>query len=168
MSKNIESYLDEPAIFALDDGFLEHLLQTEMTDEQKASVIGLMDINTVVSLPGRAALLGPIMDRTNSNLSKLNADVAKSLIAHSTPVSTRISILNKVNDSLTDDDVRQVLADLPPPYSDIKTGYYAPRLDNNSENRTLLSWLDSRNIISSWKVDKGYFTDDLRVYLYRR
>lgn len=168
VSKNIESYLDDPDSFALDDGFLENLLQTEITDEQKASVIGLMDLSTVVSLPARAALLGPIMDRTKSDLSKLDADVAKSLIAHSAPVSTRISILNKSNGALTDDDVRRVLADLPAPYSDIKTGYHMPRLDNNSENRTLLGWLDSRNIISSWKVDRSFFTDDLRVYLYRR
>ena len=32
----------------------------------------------------------------------------------------------------------------------------------------LLGWLDSRNIISSWKVDKGFFTEHLRVNLYRR
>jgi hypothetical protein len=69
---------------------------------------------------------------------------------------------------LTDDDVRQVLAKLPLPYSDIKTGYFTPRLENNPENRTLLGWLDSRNIISSWKVNNGFFTDDLRVNLYRR
>src|SRR5215217_2205674 len=168
VTKNIESYLDEPDTFALDDDFLDKLLQTEITDEQKASVIGLMNLGSVVDLPERAALLGPIMDRTNSGLSKLNADVAKSLIAHSAPVSTRISILNKVHAALTDDDVRQVLAGLPLPYSDIKTGYYTPRLDNNSENRTLLGWLDSRNVISSWKVDKGFFTEDLRVNLYRR
>jgi hypothetical protein len=168
VTKNIESYLGEPDIFALDDDFLESLLQTEMTDEQKASVIGLMDLGSVVNLPERAALLGPIMDRTNSDLSKLDVDVAKSLIAHSAPVSTRISILNKVHDALADDDVRQVLAGLPLPYSDIKTGYSTPRLENNSENRTLLGWLDRRNIISSWKVDKGFFTDYLRVNLYRR
>lgn len=168
VTKNIESYLDDPDIFALDDDFLEDLLKTEITDEQKASVIELMDLGMVINLPERAALVGPIMDRTNSDLSKLNADVARCLIAHSAPVTTRISILTKVNAVLTDDDVRQVLAELPSPYSDIKTGYYTPRLDDNVENRTLLGWLDSRNIISSWKVEKGFFTEGLRVNLYRR
>lgn len=168
VNKNIESYLENPNIFALDDDFLENVLQTEITDEQKSSVIGLMDLGAVVNLPERAALFGSIMDRTNPDLSKLEPDVAKSLITHSAPISTQISILNKVNDALTDDEVRQVLAGLPLPYSDIKTGYYTPRLDNNPENRTLLGWLDKRNIISSWKVDKGFFTDGLRVNLYRR
>jgi hypothetical protein len=168
VATNIESYLEEPDKFALHDDFLESLLQTEISDQHKASVIGLMDLDAVVDLPDRAALLGPILDRTNSDLTNANAEVAKSLIAQSAPVATRISILNKVNSVLTDDDVRQVLAELPLPYSNIKTGYYTPRLDNNSGNRTLLGWLDSRNIISSWKVDKGFFTDDLRVNLYRR
>ena len=168
VTANIESYLAEPDMLSLDDDFLENLLRTEITDEQKASVIGLMDLDAVVELPERAALLGPIMDRTNSGLSNVNAVVAKCLIAHSTPVSTRISILNKVNAALTDDDVRQVLSGLPLPYSDIKTGYYTPRLDDTPENRTLLGLLDSRNIISSWKVDKGFFSQDLRVNLYRR
>ncbi|MDO9338462.1 MAG: P-loop NTPase fold protein [Caulobacter sp.] len=167
VAMNIDSYLDEPEIFALDNEFLEKLLQTEITDEQKALVIELMDLSAVVNRPELAALFGPIMDRANSDLSSINADVAKSLIAHSTPLSTRIAILNKVNAALTDDEVRQVLAGLPLPYSDIKTGYYA-RLENNSENRTLLCWLDARNIISSWKVDKGFFTEYLRVNLYRR
>lgn len=168
VAANIASYINEPAMLALDDDFLERLLEMEITDKQKAAMIGLMNLDAVIELPERAALLGPIMDRTNSGLSNLNADVAKSLIAHSAPLSTRISILNKVNAVLTEDDVRQVLASLPFPYSEIKTGYHTPRLGNNSENRTLLGWLDSRNIISSWKVDKGFFSEDLRVNLYRR
>lgn len=120
VTKNIESFLDKPDIFALDDEFLENVLQMGITDGQKASVIGLMDLGSVVKLPERAALLGPIMDRINSNMSKLNADVAKSLIAHSAPVSTRISILNKVNAALTDEEVREILSDLPLPCSEIK------------------------------------------------
>ncbi len=74
----------------------------------------------------------------------------------------------EVSAELSHDDVRQILAALPAPYSDIKTGYYA-RLDNNSENRTLLGWLDTRNIISSWSVESPlFFTEYLRVNLYRR
>lgn len=168
LAANVASFLDDPAMLAIDDEFLEDVLETEITDEEKASVIGLMNLDAVVGLPERAALVGPIMDRTNSDLAKLKPDVAKSLIAHSAPVSTKISILNKVKDALTDDDVRQVLAGLPSPYADIKTGYYTPRLDDNSANRTLLGWLDSRSIISSWKAEKGLFSDGLRVNLYRR
>lgn len=168
VTANIASYLDKPDMLALDDEFLEDLLKTEITDEQKALVINLMNLGAVVELPERAALIGPIIDRTSSDLSKLSSDVAKSLIAHSRPVQTQISILNKAKDALTNDDVRQVLAGLPSPYADIKTGYYAPRLDDNFANRTLVGWLDLRDIISSWKPEKGLFSDGLRVHLYRR
>lgn len=168
VTANIETYINEPGMLGLDDDFLDNLLEEDITDEQKTSVISLMDLDSVIELPERAALIGPIIDRTNFDVSGLQADVAKSLIAHSAPLSTRISLLNKAHAVLTDDDVRQVLAGLPAPYSEIKTGYYA-RLDNNSENRTLLGWLDSRNIISSWSVENGlFFTEYLRVNLYRR
>lgn len=148
--------------------FLESLLRTKISDERKASVIGLMDLDAVVGLPDRAALVGSILDRTSSGLSKVNARVARSLITHSAPIATQISIMNKVSLVLTDDDVRQVLAVLPRPYSDIRTGYYTPTLSDDPDNRKLLGWLDSRNIISSWKVNKGFFSHDLRVNLRRR
>lgn len=168
VATNIEAFLAEPDSFAFADDFLESLLRTGISAERKASVIGLMDLDAVVGLPDRAALVGSILDRTNSDLSNLNARVAISLITHSAPIATQISIMNKVSLFLTDDDVRQVLAVLPRPYSDIKTGYYTPTLSDDPENRKLLGWLDSRNIISSWKVNKGFFSHDLRVNLRRR
>jgi hypothetical protein len=168
VTANFEAYINEPDMLGLDDDFLDNLLKADLTERQKKSVISLMNLDSVIELPERAALIGPIIDRTNFDVSGLTADVAKSLIAHSEPLSTRISLLNKVHAVLTDDDVRQILAGLPAPYSEIKTGYYA-RLDNNSENRTLLGLLDSRNIISSWSVETGlFFTEYLRVNLYRR
>ena len=168
VATNIEDYLKEPDNFALGDDFLEGLLEMKIDDEHKASVIGLMDLEAVIGLPNRAALLGPILDRTNSGLSGMTAHVARSLITQSAPVATQISLLNKLNPVLEDDDVRQILADLPLPYSSIKTGYYSPELDNNFGNRELLGWLEARRIISSWKVNKGIFTEYLRVNLRRR
>lgn len=168
VTANIEVYINEPAMLGLDEDFLDRLLEADLTDENKVVVIGLMDLDSVIDRPERAALIGPIIDRTNFDVSGLTANVAKSLITHSAPLPTRISLLNKANASLADDDVRQILAALPAPYSDIKTGYYA-RLDNNPENRTLLSWLDTRKIISSWSVESPLFlTEYLRVNLYRR
>jgi len=168
VTANIETYINEPDMLGLDDDFLDSLLEADLTDEQKTSVISLMNLEAVIELPERAAIIGPIIDRTNFDVSGLKADVAKSLITHSVPLSARISLLNKAHAVLTDDDVRQVLAGLPAPYSEIKTGYYV-RLDNNSENRTLLGWLDSRNIISSWSIERVlFFGEYLRVNLYRR
>jgi hypothetical protein len=168
VATNIQSYIDDPDILELHDDFLESVLKRDVGDENKAAVIGFMNLNAVVDLPERAALFGPILDRTRSSFADMDADIVKSLIANSSPITTQISILNKANSLLSDADVRHILENLPPPYSEIKTGYYTPRLSDNLENRTLLSLLDSRNIISSWKVNDGFWTHDLKVNLYRR
>lgn len=168
VATNIDAYLAEPDALAVDDTFREELLTAGVNDAQKAAVIGLMDLDEVVGLPGRAALLGPLIDRLGIETSDVGVMVVKSLILHSTPIRTQVSLLNKLSDVLTDDDVREVLARLPPPYSEIKTGYLSPRLESNAENLDLVRWLDSRNIISSWKSVKGFYSDELRVNLYRR
>lgn len=164
---NIATYLAEPDKFALDDDFREELLQAGMRDEESRAVIGLMDLSTLADLPTRAALIGPILDRTDANLIELDANVVRSLILHSRPIETQISLFNKCHSDLSDTDVRQVLASLPRPFSEITTGYISPRLTNSAENTALVKWLDSRNIISSWS--EGWFlTDDIRVNLYRK
>ena len=71
---------------------------------------------------------------------------------------TQISLFNKFHSLMTDDEVHHVLANLPRPFSEVKTGYNAPRLSNVPENQNLVRWLESRNIISSW-TEGGFFTD---------
>jgi hypothetical protein len=167
VAANIGTYLADPDGFALDDDFKEELLRARIGDEAKRSLIWLMDLRALPGLPQRAALVGPILDRTDANILSVDANIAQSLIMHSSPITTQISLLNKYHSVLTDSDVRHVLANLPRPFSEIKTGYITPRLANNVENLTLVKWLDSRNIISSWS-EGGLFTDDIRVNLYRR
>lgn len=167
VAANIDKYLDDPDTFALDDDFREELLRSEIDNVAKLRIVELMDLETLVDLPERSALIGPILDNTDANISNLNGSIAQSLITHSTPISTQISLLNKYNSLMADDEVRHVLANLPKPFSEIKTGYNTPRLKKTPENQNLVRWLDSRNIISSWS-ESSFFTDDLRVNLYRR
>ena len=68
---------------------------------------------------------------------------------------------------LTNDEVRQLLTSLPKPYCDISTGFKTPKLKRTPENMTMVKWLDSRNIISSWR-EGGLLSDDIRVNLYRK
>ncbi|WP_221795288.1 hypothetical protein [Aquisediminimonas sediminicola] len=167
VAANIETYLADPGKFALDDDFREQLLRAEIGNEDKRALIELMDLNALNGLPERAALIGPILDRIDTNISRLDANIAHSLITHSRPIATQISLFNKCHSVLTDDDVRVVLANLPRPFSEITTGYQTPRLMNSPENIALVKWLDSRNIISSWS-EGWLFTDDIRVNLKRR
>lgn len=167
VAANIEAYLADPTKFALDDDFREDLLLMRIEDDDKRALIDLMDLNTLADLPDRAGLVGAILDRTAADVSALDGSVAQSLIKHSTPVTTQISLFNKCHAALSDDDVRRILTDLPRPYSEIKSGNYSARLANTAENLALAEWLDARNIISSWS-EGGWFSDDIRVNLYRR
>lgn len=168
VATNIGTYLADPEALQLDDDFRERLLRAQITEDEKASVIALMDLNVVASLPERAAVLGPLLDRTGIDSSKVTASSAEALILHSSALSTKLSLLNKLNSVLPDDGVRRILAELPEPYSDIKTGYLSPRLEASAQNLALVRWLDSRNIISSWRFVKSYFSEEIRVNLYRR
>ncbi len=167
VAANIGTYLADPDGFALDDGFREELLRSEVDNVAKLGIIELMDLGVLVGLPERSALIGPIINDTDANISNLDGSIAQSLVIHSKPIETQISLFNKFHSLMTVDEVHDVLANLPRPFSEIKTGYNTPRLKNTPENQDLVSWLDSRNIISSWS-ENSFFTDEIKVNLYRR
>ncbi|ABA89665.1 hypothetical protein Pcar_2426 [Syntrophotalea carbinolica DSM 2380] len=167
VAANIDTYLEDPDNFALDDDFREELLRAEIDNVAKLGIVELMDLEALVDLPKRSALIGPILGNTDANISNLNGSIAQSLITYSTPIATQISLFNKYHSLMTDDEVRHVLDNLPKPFSEIKTGYNTPKLKNTPENQDLVRWLDARNIISSWSESR-FFTDDIKVNLYRR
>ena len=166
VAANIDTYLEKPDNFLVDDGFREELLRSEVGNVAKLGIVELMDLGVLVDLPERSALIGPIIDSTNTNIPSLNGSTAQSLITHSTHIETQISLFNKYHSLMTNEEVRDVLNNLPRPFSEIKTGYNTPKLKNTPENQDLVRWLDSRNIISSWS-ESSFFTDEIRVNLYR-
>ncbi|WP_029913464.1 hypothetical protein [Pelobacter seleniigenes] len=167
VAANIHKYLADPVSFGLDDDFLEDLLRSEINHASKLGIVKIMDLEALVGLPDRSALIGSVLVNTDANIPNLNGSIAQSLVEHSTPIATQISLFNKYHSLMTDDEVRHVLANLPQPFSQIKTGYNKPRLENSPENQVLVRWLDSRNIISSWSESKKLFNNDIKVNLYR-
>lgn len=167
VKNNIETYLNDHSSFALDDNFHEELLRSDIYNLAKLGIVGLMNLEALANFPERSALIGPIIASTDGNISKIDGNGAQSLIINSRPIATQISLFNKYHSLMTDGEVRHILASLPRPFSEIKTGYATPRLKKSPENRDLVTWLDSRNIISSWSEDR-LFKDDIKVNLYRR
>lgn len=167
VANNINAYFDGHGSFALDDNFHENLLRSDFDNPTKLRIIELMDLGALENLPERSALIGSIIVDADRNLSKIDGGSARLLIINSHPIATQITIFNKYHLLLSDEEVRHILGDLPRPFSEIKTGYATPRLKNNSENRDLVRWLDSRKIISSWGEDH-LFNNDIKVNLYRR
>lgn len=165
VAQNITSYLRDPSSYSIDDDFHERLLATDISDDEKRALIGLMDLSDLPSVPERAGIIGPILLRTNGTLPLLTPDIVKAVIVNSKPVGTQVQLLNLFHDTLDKNDVREVLRQLPHPYSNIQTGYARPRLKRTNENSELVRWLDKRDIISS--VGKPLWSNDIQVHLYR-
>ncbi|MER9359716.1 ATP-binding protein [Mesorhizobium sp. M0500] len=166
VTKNIEQYLDNESTFAVDDEFREKLLASDVRDDHKLAIVRSMDLTLLASLPSRAGAVGPILDRTGADMSVLDTGSARAIVVNSAPISVQISLFNKCKSILGDGDVREILALLPEPFSDIKTGYSTPRIKKTEGNIELVKWLDSRDIISSWR--EALFSDEIRINLYRR
>ncbi|MCG7565154.1 ATP-binding protein [Pseudoalteromonas sp. CnMc7-15] len=165
--ENITSYLSEPDIYSLDDDFRELLLRTELDKTYKLEIVRLINLETVISDPDRALLIGPILLNSESyNDIELNEDIVQSLILNCSPVSIQISLFNRYQSLLDDYTVREILTKLPKPYCDIKTGYKQPKLKKTAENISLAGWLKSRNLISSIS-DSERYNDNIVINLYR-
>ncbi|WP_417281124.1 ATP-binding protein [Celeribacter sp.] len=163
--RNIASYLRDPGSFSVDDNFRERLLATDISDNEKREIIEMMDLSALSSLPVRAGFVGPILSRTNVALPSLTPEIVKAIIVNTKPVGTQIRLLNLLHEKLDKNEVREVLAQLPDPYSRIQTGYARPALRRTNENSELVKWLDERDIISS--VGKSFWSTDIMVNLYR-
>ncbi|NEW91434.1 ATP-binding protein [Rhodopseudomonas sp. BR0M22] len=164
--KNIKAYLADEATFALDDDFREMLLGEDIGDNCKLSIIGSMNLSLLSDLPSRAGKVGSVLDKTGADVSALDAETARAVILNSSPTQVQISLFNKCQKVLSDGDVREILAALPAPFSDIKVGYRTPRIEKTDTNIEFVKWLDMRNIISSW--GETLFGDEIRINLYRR
>ncbi len=166
VTRNIDTYLEGQAGYSLDDDFRELLLEEDIGDSRKLAVVRAMDLGSLSARARRAGLVGAVLDRTGADVGALEADAARAVILNSQPTSVQISLFNKCQGVFSDSDVREILAALPVPYSEIKTGYHAPIIDKTEANLELVQWLDKRNIISSWR--EMVFGDGIRVNLYRR
>jgi len=166
LASSIEIYLAGKTGIAIDDNFKEELVRADIDDAQRHALIGSMDLASLPDAPGRAAVIAPILERVDRPLPELSADQARLLIENAGPVRSKISLMNKAAKLLPDEMVRDILSSLPKPYSKIRKGYVTPYLDATDENLELVTWLDDRDIISSWS--RSFLTGEIRVNLKRR
>lgn len=165
VAQNIASYLRDPSSFSIDDDFHARLLATDISDDEKRAIIGLMDLSGLPSTPERAGIIGPILLRTNAELPSLTADIVMAIVVNAMPVDIQVRLLNLLHKTLDVIEVREVLRHLPDPFSKIQTGYARPILKRTNENSELVSWLNRRDIISS--IGKPFWSNDIMVNLYR-
>ncbi len=166
LARNIETYLSGETGISIDDDFREELLKANIDDAQRHALIGAMDFASLSGAPARVAVIAPILERVDRPLPNLSADQARLLIDNVGPVRSKVSLLNKAANQLPDEMVQDILSSLPQPYSRIKKGHFTPYLDPTPENIKLVTWLNDRDIISSWS--RSILTGEIRVNLKRR
>jgi len=166
VAKNIEAYIKTSDEYELDEDFHEKLLSTEISDEQKLRIIGEMDLSSLPSLPARASVIGRILHRTGGDVSNLTAEVAQAIVNNAKPLPTRMSLFNKYKERLDDEQLRSTIAQLPPPYSEIKRGGGRPLIPNTPENLEFVRYLEARSFISSSTLNT--MKDKIRINNFRK
>lgn len=161
VAKNIDDYFLYEQEVALDDDFRERLLAMGISDELKVRLILSMDLSNLESFPNRSAAIGPIFDRVDVDISNLSSGALQAIITHTKSSSVQISLFNKYENRLSDDEVRATMQSLPDPFCDIKPGWRRPTIKSTPVNIQFLTWLERRNLISSWKET---IFDELRVH----
>lgn len=163
-AKNIDEYLKQDDDIPLDDGFREKLLNTDIADQKKLTIASEMDLSLIAGLPERAVIFGELIHRTGTDVNHVTADAAKAIILNTKPISVQVSLLNRLRNAMSDDEVKQTLQSMPDPFSEIRPGRSLPRLTLSGDHIELVKWLTERGIISSWKETVwGY----IRVYNFR-
>lgn len=165
LSINFAVYEASKAEYAIDDDFRAKLLRT-VAEAQKLAVLTDMDEEYVAGTPQVAAIVGPLLDRSPGARMDYSVGFIKAVIVSSSEVNVQISLLNKMHQSLSVPDVRDVLAHLPSPYKDIATFGKFPKLEDNERNRKLAQWLDDRDVISSFK--ETLFGGEIRINTFRK
>lgn len=166
VAKNIDNYLASEDKFSVDDNFREKLLASNINDDQKLKIIDKMDLMSLASLSHRASIVGRVFHRSNADLSHLTPEAAHAVVINAEPVTVQISLFNRCQNLMSDEQVKAALHELPKPFSEIEPGWRQPRIGNTTENQEFVRWLESRSIISSSKLT--FFTNEIRIFNFRK
>ncbi|MFC0118238.1 ATP-binding protein [Pseudoalteromonas xiamenensis] len=165
IAANVYSFLENADNFSIEDGYLDELLTKVNDIKMKFELVKMMDLSTIADEPERASLIAQVLAISDDTLSTLDSANVKTLIENASSTDVQITLFNKYHNFLDEDEVRQLLTELPRPYNEIKKGFLSPKLINSRENQELVTWLESRKIISSWKID---MLNQIKVNLFRR
>jgi len=167
VTANMEEFFRLQDELEVSEDLKAQLLEADVPDDSRLSIIRSMDLSVLRDIPSRAALVGDILARTGVIVDNLDAEGMHAVILRSHPLETQISLFNMLQDRVGDAEVRELLALLPDPMPEIRPGWATPRLADSAVNREFASWLQDRKFISSWKRG-GIWDDDIRLNMFRK
>ncbi|QFT99984.1 hypothetical protein FIU85_21870 (plasmid) [Roseovarius sp. THAF8] len=161
----ITEYLRDKDSFAVEERTLKSLLDARLTDDQKLAIVLDLNSSSVAADAELAASVGPILDRSEVDLTDFDFSYLYAIVQNSSPTERQISLLNKCHQKMSEDQIRQILAGLPTPYASIAGYWVYPKLKNTEQNKILADWLQHRGVISSWSTT---ILDEIRINTFRR
>ena len=163
--QHIGAFLGNKSDYLVEDRILAALLEEEISEAQKLEIAGDINASTVATDPQIAAVVGPVLDRSDVAFKDFDFEYINSVITNSSPTRVQISLLNKCQSLMSEGQVRLVIESLPAPFSTIAEYRVYPRIENTEQNQVLAEWLEEREIISSWSKT---FLGDIRINTFKR
>jgi hypothetical protein len=166
VAKNFDTYAAAKPEYMIDDDFRGRLLHTSIMDAQKLNVLADIDEAYVAGTPSVAAVVGPLLARTQGAPVDYGAEFIKAIALHSQDIRTKLTVLNRMHLALSVPEIRDVLQAMPMPYQGIATFGKAPKLEDNELNRQLAHWLKDREVISSFS--EPLLGGELKINTFRK
>ncbi len=167
LSHNIEEYFENKSSYPIDDNMRASLLKSGISLTQKLQVIDDMDL---IAAQGNAMLVssvGEVFEQVDVDFKKYPTAFLLAIIKSSPKIGSRISVLNKFQNALTVEEVRQVVRGLPNPFPELLDyGWSSRSIPNTPENQVLVEWLERRKLISS--SSPSIFGAEIKVNRFRK
>jgi hypothetical protein len=163
---NFESYRTVREKVPITDDIRVRLLKSNLALPHKLAIVADVAIDEVPGNPSLAAAIGPVLGQSSAAVADPDYSFIQAVIVNSRPASLQVSLLNKLHRSLTPQEVRTIIEQLPKPYSDIAVFGKSPKIDRHPLNEELVSWLTERRLISS--STPTLLGDEIRVNTFRK
>lgn len=163
---NFESYRTVCEKLPITDDIRVRLLRSDLAFSRKLAIIADVAPDTVPGNPSLAAAIGPVLNQSTEIVADLDYAFIHAVIVNSRPASLQVSLLNKLHGSMTPQEVRAIIQQLPKPYSDIAVFGKSPKLERHPLNEELASWLTERRLISS--STPSLLSDGIRLNTFRK
>jgi len=153
ISKNIDEYIKEKEKYPIGDDVRELLLSSEISYENKIIICLDVTPSSAVNSKQLSRLIAGLLLSNKTDYSKFNDSILSAAIVNAQTSSDSILLLMKCMKTWDENQVMEVLANLPDPFDEISTYGKRPRLDNNEVNLTFARLLETKGFISSVKVE---------------
>lgn len=162
LARNITTYLNNKSAFPISDAIRILLLKSDISNSEKLAIIQDIGSATICDDHELAGLVGSILNQTGSYASIVDSPSIQAIIVNTKNIDIQISLFNHFSEKLTFEELKEVIKNLPAPFSKIGLCGSRPKIAFTDENETLSTWLVKRKIISSFK----HTSDGKKICLY--